>query len=252
MFFIGFELSYRFITTLACTYVLGAMIIFSFYQIHLYIYNGDENILNEDKNTIVKLIIGYNRIWIFVFSTIFTIFHKLKIQIILKYFSCIMLCYCIFIFTLIAFTGMLYYLVIFFVLPIIKNFDKINLLTNESCLYYAIFLSFILSKLLSFKCLEKFLSNIGVKDRTEYEIIMKQNNLTIFYINIVITLILKPLNFENGLKTIVDAFFYSTTCMGLIFSAKEKANACEKSPYGELENKLDDNTDDDNWNEENS
>lgn len=230
----------------------GVMISFSFYQIHLYTYNSDENMLNEDKNKIEKLIIGYNRIWIFVFSTIFTIFHKLKIQIILRYFSSIMLCYCIFIFTLIAFTGMLYYLVISFALPIIKNFDKTNLLTNVSCLYYAIFLSFILSKLLSFKCLEKFLSNLGVKDKTEYEIILKQNNLTIFYINIVITLILKPLNFENGLKIIIDGFFYSTTCMGLIFSAKEKANACEKLPYGELENKLDDKTDNDSSNEENS
>ena len=111
LFFIGFEFSYRFITTLAYAYMLGVVIFFSFYQIHLYIYNSDENQVNEKKNKIEKLIIkcfkvlyiGYNLIWMFVFSTIFTIFQKLKIQIILKYFSCIMPCYFIFIYTLILF-----------------------------------------------------------------------------------------------------------------------------------------------------
>ena len=105
LFFIGLELSCRFITILAYAYMLGFMILFSFYQIHLYIYNNDENQPNEQKNKIEKLIIktfkaiyiGYNSIWIFLFTTVFTIFYKLKIQIILKYFSCIMPCYCIFI-----------------------------------------------------------------------------------------------------------------------------------------------------------
>ena len=134
-------------------------------------------------------------------------------------------------------------------LPIINDFTKTNLLTLESCLYYVIFISFMLSKLLSFKCLEKFLSNSEVKDKQEYEIVLKQNDLMIFYINIVVTLILKPLNFDKSYKTIIDALFYSTTCMGLIFSAKEKANACEKQSHDELKNKPDNKTNDDNLNE---
>lgn len=259
LFFIGFELSNRFFIIATSAYVCGFMIFFSFYQIHLYIYNCDGNCLNEDKNKKEKKKISfyifitiyslYNIFWILIIANIFTIFDKLKIQILLKYSSQIISCYFIFVYTLIIFIPIFYILVIEFVLPIINDFTKTNLLTLESCLYYVIFISFMLSKLLSFKCLEKFLSNSEVKDKQEYEIVLKQNDLMIFYINIVVTLILKPLNFDKSYKTIIDALFYSTTCMGLIFSAKEKANACEKQSHDELKNKPDNKTNDDNLNE---
>lgn len=244
LFFIGFELSNRFFILVASAYMCGFMILFIFYQIHLYIYNKDGNCLNEDKDKKEKKKISYyiyiiiyflyNFLWILAFAIIFTIFDKLKIPILLNYPQCIIPCYCIFIYLLLVSVCFLYYLVTAYALPTINDFAKTNLLTAESCLYYVFFISFVLSKLLSFKCLEKSLFNSGAKDKQEYEIVLKQNDLLIFYINIVVTLILKPLNFDNNYKTIIDALFYSTTCMGLIFSAKEKACACEKQSHDEL------------------
>lgn len=259
LFFIGIELSYIVITIVASAYMCGFMILFSFYRIHLNIYNNDGNCLNEDKDKKEKKKISYyiyriiyflyNFLWILAFAIIFMIFDKLRIPILLNYLECIIPCYYIFVYLLLVFACFLYFLVTTFVLPIIKNFDKTNLLTAESVLYYVFFISFVLSKLLSFKCLEKFLFNSGAKDKQEYEIVLKQNDLLIFYINIVVTLILKPLNFDNDYKIIIDALFYSTTCMGLIFSAKEKACACEKHSHDELKSKSDNKPDDDNLNE---
>lgn len=60
----------------------------------------------------------------------------------------------------------------------------------------------------------------------KYNRILKQYNLLNYYVLVIITLMLKAMNFSDGYKYLVDGLFYSTTAFSLISTAKEKAAQC--------------------------
>lgn len=98
-----------------------------------------------------------------------------------------------------------------------------NFITETTYLYLIVFISIIVSKHIPTASLKVVLHPFVTKNSIEYKKIFDQYHLLNYYFLVLITLILKALNFSAEDKILVDALFYTTNAMTLFSTARQKA-----------------------------
>lgn len=131
--------------------------------------------------------------------------------------------------------GYLYFLMIsLVVLQVLCNWlDKLltdgilphnNLITEVTYLYIIVLVTIIFSKHIPTGLLKIVIRPFVNKNSLEYRRIFRQYHLLNYYFLVVITLVLKALNFTGIEKILIDALFYTTNALSLLSTAREKAN----------------------------
>lgn len=215
-------------TVISFIYLFIWGISFTSYNVVSYYYEkrNKHELLKKDIKGLFNLLYNFylliNLPWITLTYIIVLIFKCLKIEnlgqyiglVILIYSYCLIVCFLILIFLCNLFNSLL-----------VNNVIMLNSYFNENTiLYFLVFFSILVSKKLQEAALNLFLKKF-VKNRYEYEKILKQNKLLLYYILIVITFFLKALNLTGTNKEIIDALFYSTNMLTMISTATQKANA---------------------------
>ena len=106
------------------------------------------------------------------------------------------------------------------VYPFLTN----SLINDTTYVYILLLFTILLCKHIPTAFLKLSVKHLFPKNSIEYRRTFRQYHLLNYYFLIVVTLILKALNFEGADKILVDALFYTTTCMALVTTAKEKAS----------------------------
>ena len=98
-----------------------------------------------------------------------------------------------------------------------------TLITKNTYLYIIVFISIIISKHIPTLLLKISLRPFIDKNSNNYKEIFNRYHLLNYYFLVLITLILKALNFSDENKILVDALFYTTNAMTLFSTARQKA-----------------------------
>lgn len=98
-----------------------------------------------------------------------------------------------------------------------------ELITEATYLYIVVFISIIISKYIPALLLKIVLCLSITKNSYEYKKTFDQYHLLNYYFLVVITLILKALNFSGYDKILIDALFYTTNALTLFSTARQKA-----------------------------
>lgn len=98
-----------------------------------------------------------------------------------------------------------------------------ELITEATYLYIIVFISIIISKYIPALLLKIVLCLSITKNSYEYKKTFDQYHLLNYYFLVVITLILKALNFSGYDKILIDALFYTTNALTLFSTARQKA-----------------------------
>lgn len=99
-----------------------------------------------------------------------------------------------------------------------------NLVNDTTYLYLIVFFTIVVCKHIPTLLLHIAIKPFANKNSIAYKRIFNQYHLLNYYILVVITLILKALNFTGNEKILIDALFYTTNALALFSTAKQKAS----------------------------
>ncbi|GEM_PF-1463520 len=219
--------------TLLCVYAI--MLIYAFFAstsytiYHIVSYNYEcknkHELNKEDIKGVYKLYFFIFKFihlpWILLSCLIQKILELFKIQSLKEYLP-MLIC------------GYLYFLIFaLFIFQILYKFTNTllshytfltnTLITKNTYLYIIVFISIIISKHIPTLLLKISLRPFIDKNSNNYKEIFDRYHLLNYYFLVLITLILKALNFSDENKILVDALFYTTNAMTLFSTARQKA-----------------------------
>jgi hypothetical protein len=214
------------IYVLMLSYAFVALTSYTIYHIVSYNYEikHKHELLAKDITGYFKLVSFIYKLihfpWISITCIILKILEIFRIQN-LKEFIPMILC------------GYIYFLMFSLImLQVLCNFfDELlatyDFLTNSfindvTYLYFIVFVTIFTCKQIPTIFLKKFIKPSD-KNSLIYKKIFRQYDLLNYYFLVVITLILRALNFSDDAQTLIDALFYTTNALALFSTARQKA-----------------------------
>ncbi len=158
--------------------------------------------------------------WILLACSVQKILKKLKIQDLEKYLPILVFGYMFFLLSLLSMLQ-----VLCTIIDVILNKYKFLIntyFTETTYLYLIVFISIVITKHIPALFLKWALFPYIDKKSLKFKKILSQYNLLNDYFLVVVTLILKVLNYEVVTKNLVDALFYTTNAFALFSAIEQK------------------------------
>ena len=209
-------------------FLYAAIFVTSYMTYHWISYNYEKK--NKHEFSIKTTKGGYSILyWLYVLLILpwvlfVSIFNKvltiLKIQELKQYLP-------------IIFCGQLYFLMIAlmliqFLCKLVNNLIHIypaminSVVTEKTYLYVIVLMSIVICRNIPTLVLKLTTYKIIIKNSIEYKKVFSQYHLLNSYFFVVITVILKALDFSNSEKILVDAMFYTSNALALVSTVKNR------------------------------
>ena len=98
-----------------------------------------------------------------------------------------------------------------------------SFINDITYLYLIVFVTIFICQRIPAFVLKQHIKPFINKNSSEYKKIFRQYDLLNYYLLVLITLILKALNFPDDIQILIDALFYTTNALALFSTARQKA-----------------------------